>query len=71
MYIVTKNTKLISFALMLIGVFAMAYGFIKGAGHHSDEEVAHQVHVLADQLDQSIHHETQTNLDNHYSQIGK
>ncbi len=67
MYIVTKNTKLISFALMLIGVFAMAYGFIKGYGHHSDEEVAHQIHVLADQLDQSIHHETQTNLDNPYS----
>ena len=46
MYTVTKNTKLISLALMLIGVFALGYGFIKGAGHHSDEQITHQVKVL-------------------------
>ena len=50
MYTVTKNTKLISLALMLIGVFALGYGFIKGAGHHSDEEITHQVEAFASDL---------------------
>ena len=50
MYTVTKNTKLISLALMLIGVFALGYGFIKGAGHHSDEQITHQVKVFASEL---------------------
>ena len=39
MYTVTKNTKLISLVLMLIGVIALGYGFMQGAGHHTDEEI--------------------------------
>lgn len=50
MYTVTKNTKLISLVLMLIGVLALGYGFIQGAGHHTDEEVAHQVEAFAHDL---------------------
>ena len=50
MYTVTKNTKLISLALMLIGVVALGYGFIQGAGHHTDEEIAHQVETIAHDL---------------------
>ena len=50
MYTVTKNTKLISLVLMLIGVLTLGYGFIQGAGHHTDEEVAHQVEFFAHEL---------------------
>jgi len=50
MYTVTKNTKLISLALMLIGVVALGYGFIQGAGHHTDEEIAHEVNAFAHDL---------------------
>lgn len=50
MYTVTKNTKLISLVLMLIGVVALGYGFMQGAGHHTDEEVAHQVEAFAHDL---------------------
>ena len=50
MYTVTKNTKLTSLVLMLIGVVALGYGFIQGAGHHSDEEVSHQVEAFAHDL---------------------
>ena len=50
MYTVTKNTKLTSLVLMLIGVIALGYGFIQGAGHHTDEEVTHQVEAFAHDL---------------------
>ena len=50
MYTVTKNTKLTSLLLMLIGVVALGYGFIQGAGHHTDEEVTHQVEAFANDL---------------------
>ena len=50
MYTVTKNTKLTSFVLMLIGVIALGYGFIQGAGHHTDEEVTHQIEAFANDL---------------------
>ena len=50
MYTVTKNTKLTSLVLMLIGVVALGYGFIQGAGHHTDEEVTHQVEAFAHDL---------------------
>ena len=50
MYTVTKNTKLISLVLMLIGVFALGYGFMQGAGHHTDEEIAHEVEAFAADL---------------------
>ena len=50
MYTVSKNTKLISFVLMLIGVVALGYGFIQGAGHHTDDEVTHQVEAFAHDL---------------------
>ena len=35
---------------MLIGVVALGYGFIQGAGHHTDEEVTHQVETFAHDL---------------------
>ena len=62
MYTVTKNTKLTSLVLMLIGVVALGYGFIQGAGHHTDEEVTHQVEAFAHDLqlhkvDNDTHHE--------------
>ena len=50
MYTVTKNTKIISLVLMLTGVVALGYGFIQGAGHHTDEEVTHQVEAFAHDL---------------------
>ena len=50
MYTVTKNTKLTSLVLMLIGVVALGYGFIQGAGHHTDEEVTHQIEAFANDL---------------------
>jgi hypothetical protein len=50
MYTVTKNTKLTSLVLMLIGIVALGYGFIQGAGHHTDEEVTHQVEAFAHDL---------------------
>ena len=50
MYTVTKNTKLTSLVLMLIGVVALGYGFIQGAGHHTDEEVTHQIEAFAHDL---------------------
>ena len=50
MYTVTKNTKLISLVLMLIGVVALGYGFMQGAGHHTDEEIAHEVEAFAHDL---------------------
>ena len=50
MYTVTKNTKITSLVLMLIGVIALGYGFIQGAGHHTDEEVTHQVQTFAQDL---------------------
>lgn len=58
MYTVTKNTKLISLVLMLTGVFALGYGFIKGAGHHTDEEVTHQVQAFADDIQSEVSDET-------------
>ena len=57
MYTVTKNTKIISLVLMLTGVVALGYGFIQGAGHHTDEEVTHQVEAFA--------HDLQLHLVNH------
>lgn len=59
MYTVTKNTKLISLVLMLIGVIALGYGFMQGAGHHSDEEVAHQVEAFAQDLHLSNTHQSE------------
>ena len=57
MYTVTKNTKLTSLVLMLIGVVALSYGFIQGAGHHTDEEVTHQVQAFAHDLQlHMVHH---------------
>ena len=50
MYTVTKNTKIISLVLMLTGVVALGYGFIQGTGHHTDEEVTHQVEAFAHDL---------------------
>ena len=35
---------------MLIGVIALGYGFIQGAGHHTDEEVTHQIEAFANDL---------------------
>ena len=66
MYTVTKNTKLTSLVLMLIGVVALGYGFIQGAGHHSDEEVSHQVEAFAHDLQlnvvdhNDVHHKEET-----------
>jgi hypothetical protein len=54
MYTVTKNTKLISLVLMLTGVFALGYGFIKGAGHHTDEEITLQVTTFAGAIAQEV-----------------
>ena len=50
MYTVTKNTKLTSLVLMLIGVVALGYGFIQGAGHLTDEDVTLQVEAFAHDL---------------------
>jgi len=50
MYTVTKNTKLISLVLMLVGVIALGYGFMKGAAHHTDEEVVHKIEAFAHDL---------------------
>ncbi len=61
MYTVTKNTKLISLVLMLIGVVALGYGFIQGAGHHTDEEIAHQVEAFAHDLHLDGHHHVDVN----------
>lgn len=58
MYTVTKNTKLISLVLMLTGIFALGYGFIKGAGHHTDEEITHQVQAFADDIQSEVSDET-------------
>ncbi len=58
MYTVTKNTKLISLVLMLTGVFALGYGFIKGAGHHTDEEITHQVKAFADDVQSEVSDDT-------------
>ena len=58
MYTVTKNTKLISLVLMLTGIFALGYGFIKGAGHHTDEEITHQVQAFADDIQSEFSDET-------------
>ena len=61
MYTVTKNTKLTSLVLMLIGIFALGYGFIQGAGHLSEEEVISQVETFA--------HDLQLDLGNHNHSI--
>ena len=50
MYTVTKNTKLTSIVLMFIGLVALGYGFIQGAGHYTDEEVNHQIEAFANDL---------------------
>jgi hypothetical protein len=73
MYTVTKNTKLISLALMLIGVLAMGYGFIKGAGHHSDEEVKTEVRAFAKELNlkmQAPHNDHVTEVNKDHSPHG-
>ena len=64
MYTVTKNTKIISLVLMLTGVVALGYGFIQGAGHHSDEEVTHQIEAFTHDLQLHLidHNDT-----NHYA----
>ena len=63
MYMVTKNTKLISLALMLIGVFALGYGFIQGAGHHTDEDIANEVTAFAQDLHlDALHHSNETHI---------
>ena len=64
MYTVTKNTKLTSLVLMLIGVVALGYGFIQGAGHHTDEEVSHQIEAFAHDLQL---HMVDHNDTNHHS----
>ena len=61
MYTVTKNTKLTSLVLMFIGVVALGYGFIQGAGHHSDEEVSHQIETFAHDLQLHIIDHNNTN----------
>lgn len=60
MYTVTKNTKLISLVLMLIGVVALGYGFMQGAGHHTDEEIAHEVEAFAHDLHLDGDHQLDT-----------
>ena len=50
MYKVTKNTKILSLLLMIIGVFALSYGFIKGAYHYSDKDVVDEISVLVEKL---------------------
>jgi hypothetical protein len=50
MYTVTKNTKILSLLLMIVGLAALSYGFFQGAAHYSDAEVGHEIRVLAEEL---------------------